>query len=299
MSFGQKVSRTIFFSVWAVFMTALTYVLGSVALKVLRHTIGRLGYWSLCATITALLFAAQANPLAIAFLSLVVLIGFFTELEDLHLSFMVSAFFTLLLNSLIAGGAVALWISRVGPKWSQTVQATLESLFKPLVSLNASLQINYADVMVQLPSVLLILWIVAIYLSVLLESRLNSVDPKPLDGGAPTMRQQLADLRLPDGVVWLFIGALLGAFGGFDVRGLEAVSVNILNVSFVLFFFQGIAVVAKFFEKLRMGSFWQFVFMLLIVVHLFLFVSLVGLTDYWMDFRTRMNKRTTEFNRET
>ncbi len=113
------------------------------------------------------------------------------------------------------------------------------------------------------------------------------------------MRQQLADLRLPDGVIWLFIGALLGAFGGFEVRGVEATSVNILNVSFVLFFFQGIAVVAKFFEKLRMGSFWQFVFMLLIVVHLFLFVSLVGLTDYWLDFRTRLNKRTTEFNRET
>lgn len=280
-------------------MTALTYILGAVGLKVLRHKLGRVGYWGLCTTISVALFLIPAKPLAIAFFSLVVLMGVFSELEELHLSFTLSAAFTLLLNSLIAAGAVALWVSRIGPKWVTMVQSTMESLLEPVTKLNANLQINIPDLMWQLPSIILIMWMGAIYVAVLLEGRLSAIEmPKP-EGEQPlTMRQQLAQLRMPDTVVWLFILSLLGSFGSFEVKGLQAVSANVLNVSFVLFFFQGIAVVSKFFEKLRMGAFWQFLFMVLIVVHLFLFVSLVGLADYWADFRARLDKRTPEFNSE-
>jgi len=298
MAMAHKVSRIIFYSVWAVLMTALTYILGAVGLKVLRQKLGRSGYWALCAWISAILFFLPAKPLAIAFFSLVVLMGVFSELEELHLSFTLSAGFTLLLNALIAAGAVALWVSRIGPKWVAMVQSTMESLLEPVTKLNASLQINVPDLMMQLPSIILILWMGSIYVAVLLESRLNGQPEKAADAEQATMRQQLAQLRLPDAVVWLFILSLLGAFGSFDVKGLQAVSANVLNVCFVLFFFQGIAVVGKFFERLRMGAFWQFVFMVLIVVHLFLFVSLVGLADYWADFRARLDKRTPEFNSE-
>ncbi len=280
-------------------MTALTYILGAVGLKVLRQRLGRLGYWGLATAISTSLFALNAKPLAIAFFSLAVLMGVFSELEELHLSFTLSAFFTLLLNALIGAGAIALWVSRIGPKWTSMVQGTMESLLEPLAKINANIQINYSDLMVQLPSIVLILWMGAIYVAVLLEGRLTSMEPGKVEPAHPSMRLQLTQLRMPDPVVWLFILSLLGAFGGFEVRGLAAVSANVMNVSVVLFFFQGIAVVARAFERLRMGSFWQFIFMVLIVVHLFLFVSLVGLMDYWLDFRARLDKRTPEYKRET
>lgn len=297
---GQQITRTIFYTVWAVLMTALTYILGAVGLKVLRQKLGRTGYWSLTTALSVGFFALGAKPLAIAFFSLVVLMGVFSELEELHLSFAVSAFFTLLLNLLIGAGATALWVSRIGPKWTAMVQSSLEALLQPLAQINSHIQINYADLMMQLPSIVLILWMGAIYVAVLLEGRLTASQPvvAPAGEAYPTMRQQLAQLRMPDPVVWLFILSLLGSFGGVEARGVQAISANVLNVTFVLFFFQGIAVVAKFFERLRMGSFWQFVFMVLIVVHLFLFVSLVGLMDYWVDFRARLDKRTPEYNRE-
>ena len=280
-------------------MTALTYILGAVGLKVLRQRLGRLGYWSLTTGISAVLFGVNAKPMAIAFFSLVVLMGVFSELEELHLSFSLSAFFTLLLNALIGAGSIALWVSRIGPKWTVMVQSTLESLLAPLSKINANIQINYADLMMQLPSIVLIMWMGAIYVAVLLEGRMMSMEPGKPEPVLPSMRQQLLALRMPDAVVWLLILSLLGTFGGFELKKLAAVSANVMNVAFVLFFFQGIAVVAKFFERLRMGSFWQFLFMVLIVVHLFLFVSLVGLIDYWLDFRARLDKRTPEYKRET
>jgi hypothetical protein len=106
----------------------------------------------------------------------------------------------------------------------------------------------------------------------------------------PSFRSQLADVRMPDVCIWIFIASLLFAFGGFGNKALHAVAVNAMNVTLVLFFFQGTAVTMRFFAKIRMGWFWQTVFMVLIVLHLFLFVSLVGLLDYWFDFRTRFAK---------
>ncbi len=281
-------------------MTALTYVLGSVSLRILRAKHGRAIYWAWSGLIAlAFCLSAKTLPLGIAFLSLVILVGVFCELEELGLNFLWSAFFTLLISSLISGGAFALWVSRVGPKWLSQILAGIDSLLKLLPQMGNNMQIQAMDLVLQIPSIALILWMSSLYLAVLLEGRLEPAKKTATENAErPTMRAQLMQLRMPDVVVWGFILALLGAFGGFDKNIVEPVSINVLNVSFVLFFFQGIAVVARFFERLKMGPFWQLIFMVLVIVHLFLFVSLLGLIDYWFNFRARLDKRPQEFNSE-
>lgn len=276
-------------------MTALTYVLGGVSLKILRRRLPRLGYWGLGLVLSAGLFAGGLKMLALAFFSLVLLIGVFAELEEMEFSFGWSSFFTLAINSLLAAGGFAFWVYLTGPKWSQSVLGYLEAMFKPLSEMNPQFQIKYFELMLVLPSIVMILWMGALYLSILLERRLSGEG----DSEEPPMRRQLAEFRLPDAAVWIFIGSLLGSFGGFGNRLVEAVAANVLNVCFMLFFLQGIAVVTRFFEKIRLAPVWQTLFMVLIVVYLFMFVSVIGLADYWFDFRARLAKRTEEFNRET
>ena len=242
------------------------------------------------------LLGLKANVLAAAFFSLVVLIGVFAELEDVGLNFMVSASFTLLINSLVGAGVFALWVSRAGQKWDQAIIQFLESSLRPLSALSPQFQINYHDLFVQLPSIILILWASALYLAVFLEVRLNG--GQPTSAHSAEMRASLAEFRLPDPVVWTFTLALLGAFGNFSSASVEALSINALNVCSLLFFFQGIAVVARAFAAMRMGPVWQFFAMLIIVLHLFVVVSFLGLLDYWLDFRLRLAKRAEQFNRE-
>lgn len=274
-------------------MTALTYILGAASLRLLRRKAGRGIYWGLTAAISVGLYVAQFKGLSIAYFSLVLLMGVFDELEELGLSFNLSAFFTLVINSLVGTGAFLFWISMVGTKWSQIVLNLIEEVLKPIENYNPGLQIKYFDLMLQLPSVVLILWMAAIYLAVLLESRLLK------ENGKFFSVEQLKGFRVPDVVVWAFIAALLGKFGGFAPSTVEAISANALNMSFMLFFFQGIAVVTRSFEKLRMNLIWQTLFTVLIVVYLFLFVSVLGLMDHWFDFRSRLSKRTEEeFERE-
>ncbi len=291
--------RLILFTAWAVIMTALTYVLGAPALKVLRRRLGRAGYWALTTAIAASLVALGGTLLGVAFYSLSVLVGVFEEFEEIGLSFTVSAFFALLINALLSAGAFALWVYSVGPRWSQTVTEFLQTTLKPVFELNPHLQIGYQDLMGQLPSVALILWMISIYVAVLLEGRLlMGKDTAAPVQTWPAMRPQLAALRLPDFCVWIFIVSLLGAFGEFELKVLQSLSINVLNVCIVLFFFQGIAVVAKFFESLRLGMVWQVLFMTIVVLQLFLFVSVLGLLDFWLGFRARIQKRAGEFKRE-
>jgi hypothetical protein len=297
MAMAQRALRFILFSVWAVFMTGLTYILGAASLKVLRRRLTRLQYWALTTAISIGLYFAHAKLLALSFFSLVVLMGVFDEFEEMGFSFPVSGFFTLLINSLLSAGAFALWTVFTGPNWNQVIVSSLEVGLKPLGEINPHFQVNYSDLMLQLPSVAIIMWTISIYVAILLEARLSTGEMAPTNP-LPSLRPQLAVFRLPDAVVWIFIASILGSFSSFGPHAVEALAVNVMNICMVLLFFQGIAVVAKFFESVRMGAFWQFLFMVVLVVQLFLFVSLLGLLDYWLDFRSRLTKRTESFNRE-
>lgn len=270
-------------------MTALTYVLGAPSLKVLRHHMGRWKYWGLTLCLAAGIWAAKAPMLAVSFVSLVILMGLFTEFEDMGLGLMPSAFCTLLVNGLLGAGGFALWVYSKGPQWSQVLLEAVETALKPLNQISPKVQLNFFDLMLQLPSIVIIMWMIAIYVAVLMEDRLRFPEPAGVEA-RPLFKSQLRDVRMPDACMWIFIGSLLGAFGEFHNRAFEAISVNAMNVCLVLFFFQGAAVTMKIFAKIRMGWFWQMLFMFLIVVHLFLFVSLIGLLDFWFDFRTRLAK---------
>ena len=279
--------RHLFYGVWAVFMTALTYILGAASLKILYRTGGRWVFWGVSLALTGALFALQFKLLGLAFFSLVALVGVFSELEEMGLGLNISAFFTLVINALIAAGTFVFWIWMTGPKWSQNLLSMVETTLKPLELYNPGVQLKYYDLMLQLPSVVIMAWMAALYLAIMLESRLTA-----------TMSDQLKDFRVPEAGVWIFILSLLGKFGGFVGPVAEATAANALNVCFMLFFFQGIAVVSRFFEKMRLGAVWQMLFTVLIVVYLFLFVSVLGLADHWIDFRSRLAKGTEEFKRE-
>lgn len=279
-------------------MTGLTYVLSAPALKVLRRRLGRGWYWAFVTVLSGTLVVAHATPLGILFFSMGTLIGVFEEFEDMEFSLVASSFFTLLINTLLGAGAFAFWVSVTGPKWMQILVAAADESLSVFGTLPPLLQTNAHDVVTLAPSSVIMTWMVSIYIAVLLEGRLSTGDwavvPK-----APSLRPQLVRLRMPDAVVWIFIAAIVGRF--VNLAGMPAalsvISANVIRICGLLFFFQGVAVVYRFVERLRLSAFWQGLFLFVAVVQV-LFVSLIGLLDYWMDFRTRMTKRAQDFNRK-
>jgi hypothetical protein len=284
---------------WSIAMTAVTLVLGGVPLKALRRGLGRWPYLALGFGTSAGLYTANLKFLGVAYLSLVILIELFSEWEDLQLSLIASAFFSLLINTLLSGAGLAIWISQTGANWSQVLQDRLTEWLKPAVDLSPSLQLNAYDVLLQIPSIVIVVWLAVLYLAVLLERRLTppfKAEETPARNGK--FLAELNSINLPTGVVWVFVLALAGAFGESGIANLQAVSVNVLNVCLMLFFFQGLAIIFRFFQVFRVGFIWQALLMVIVIGQLFLLVSLLGIVDHWVDFRTRLSKRREEMNKE-
>ena len=166
-----------------------------------------------------------------------------------------------------------------------------QNLFKSAeVFLNESLkqaqiEIQVTQLVYQVPSVVLVLWMLALYASVMLEGRIRIAPHKP-----SLFRAELFHFRAPGWMVWLFIASLLPAFGGYGPTWVQAIFTNILNISIAVFFFQGLGVIHQVLIFLRVGLFWQVLLVLFLVVQLFMFVSCLGLADYWLDFRTKLIK---------
>lgn len=100
------------------------------------------------------------------------------------------------------------------------------------------------------------------------------------------------DFKLPDVVVWVTLFAALFSEFSFGQKIFETISVNLLILAAVAFFFQGITVVEFMVRFYRFGLFTRTLTYLLIVLQLAPFVVFVGFVDYWADFRMLVRKKT-------
>ncbi|AGH94251.1 DUF2232 domain-containing protein [Pseudobdellovibrio exovorus] len=99
------------------------------------------------------------------------------------------------------------------------------------------------------------------------------------------------EFRLPDFAVWLTLFAILFTVENFGFKPLQTVGINWLVVASVGLFFQGLTVIEFMIRFYRLGLFTRTAIYLLIVLQLAPFVVLVGLVDYWADFRKLVRKK--------
>lgn len=282
----SRFPKAFLLTVWSVMMTALTAVIGAAPLRGLRGYAGPVTYWILVTGFAGALFAFHVYALAVGFLGLGFLVGIFSEVEETDHSSGWSAFFAILLTSLIGLGAMALWVGSIGRDWYGQLLTLMELPITQLTQLNADIQLTAEDLLMQVPSAIVILMLFGLYIAILFEKRtLRWVGEKP------SKKRNLTTFRVPDLLIWVFLAAMLGAFFDHEVRWLEVVSVNILNVSLVLYFFQGLAVIADAFARLKVGLLWQILGYALLIFQLFVVVCVIGIADFWFEFRNRWSKK--------
>lgn len=275
---------------WAFVLTALTYFLGAGPLRAVRSQLGRGFFWSFVFLLSLVSFligtlgtgseASLFMWIGASFLSLSILLGLFSEFEESGLSFDLSAAFSILILSFLSLGATGILFWMRGPSLFTKAKNFLEQSLK-----GAQLELPVDQLIYQIPSVVIILWMLAIYSGVLLEGRIRLGVHKP-----SLFRAELFQFRAPGWAVWIFIACLLPAFGGFGPKWLQVIATNVLNVSIAVFFFQGLGIIHQVLIFMRVSLFWQIILVLFLVLQLFLFVSCLGLADYWLDLRTKLIK---------
>ncbi len=108
--------------------------------------------------------------------------------------------------------------------------------------------------------------------------------------GEEELEVPLTQWHNPEWVIFLFLAA--GFLLLVPVSLVRLVSLNLLLILGFLYFFQGLAVLAAFFERFHLPWFLRLMGYLMAFMNpLFLLVMLVGLLDLWLDFRRLQQPR--------
>lgn len=287
--------RVPFLIFWAVTLSAFTAILGATPLRVLRRIVGQGPFWLICVCLIGLSVGLSWHSFALIFGVNTILVGCFSEFEERDFSLRQAAGFAIFITALLLSSGVYIWSALVGKMWFTQIVSIVESLLVRAQTMNMELlkEITAQDIVMQLPSAVFIYMIIALGLSLILESRASRLASAPMG-----LREKLTNFSAPDVVVWVFIVSLLGTFAKFGLKPVEVISINALNICLVIYFFQGLAVLGTYFEASRISATWRVLWVLLLVIQLPVLMSLLGLVDYWADFRKALVKRAAQLKKK-
>ena len=100
-------------------------------------------------------------------------------------------------------------------------------------------------------------------------------------------------------MIWVLFPSVLGAFWQGVNHTVSVIATNMLNILAVIYFLQGFAILGKYFETFKVGYFWRIIWIVLFTFQLFLILALVGVIDFWADFRKHIVKRGTELKKKS
>lgn len=288
----RRLFASLVLTLWSILLTALTGVLGGVPLRGLRLAAGPSGYWVLTILAAAGMVLVGWPMLGLLYLSLVMVVGLFSELEERGYALVSGGIWAVVITSLMLAGGFALWVSHQGPTWQTRVINQVESYLAAIPGWAERVGIEAKDLLLQVPSLVVVVLTLGLFLALLFQRRVTAIS----GGRGPTHR--LNRFAVPDLFIWVFILSLAGTFLTARTGWIYPLSINFLNISAVVLFLQGLAVVHSGFEFFRVSWFWQMLLLLVLVTQLFVLVSLLGLVDFWADFRTRLAKRSERMDRE-
>ncbi len=146
--------------------------------------------------------------------------------------------------------------------------------------------LNQTDILIYVPSMVIFLSILSLVVSLLFEKKVSNWMHVRIP-----FRRSLIGFQVPEFVIWFFIFSLLGSFMKENAPLVWKISVNVLYVSTLAYFFQGLAVILKYFHVFRLSIFWRVTITLLLILYLPFLLSLIGVLDYWIHFRGDFIKR--------
>ncbi len=265
-------------AVTSVLGVALSYAflfLAALPIRYLRLTFGRKTFLLTTTVSLAALLGLGFWTMAVQYGSICLLIGFYRELEEKSVSIFLSAAVAVLATM----GAYVFAIFGYAQLTNTNLPKFLAEEAKPLlIQIQQVPQFKEAtldSVLWYLPSMFVITMMFILFVSL-------TVTRVPM---SRHQRYAMRMFRLPDWTVWVFIGSLGAAFVQIGVDWLPLVAKNILVVTLAAYFFQGIAVFTYFLDRLRIFGLWRFLAYFLAFFQLFIFISGLGLLDYWFDFR--------------
>jgi hypothetical protein len=249
-------------------------------------------YWTsgVVITVASLFLFPGAVIYAFLFFSLWVTIGLYQEFEEQGRG----TFWTALFSVALGSSLVILGPSVVAHFLHLDLPALLKDSFEELlrqISSGKSLKdlgVSAEGIVGQIPSMVVVVHVMSLAFALMLDRRMAQLFGLKYERIASAMK--LLEFRVPDFLIWISMFSFLFSFVKVGPEWTSVVALNVFNVMMGIYFFQGLAVLEVSFLAFRIGSFVRLLVYVLVVGQLFFLLSVVGVIDYWVDFRRRMKK---------
>ncbi len=291
MKKSASIQKYITISSLSILLSIFTVILGAPLLRVLRQTYGPLVFWCTGSFVIGAAWLLNAQPLAIFLGAVWMTLGAYSEFEVKGLGWWKSGVLSVFFGACFTGFTINEAFRANGINTYAEIRKLIVDFLSPIQQLNPTLKLD-ADILIQQsPSAIACMLILAIGLGLIFERRVFSWLKLPHDKIASQLK--LLEYRLPEYFIWVAMTAFLLTMVSFGGKAIAILSVNIVNVAVVLYFFQGLAVLEVFLDSMKAGAFTRFLAHIILIGQLFLVVSIVGLIDYWVDFRVRIQRMKT------
>ncbi|MEK2689454.1 DUF2232 domain-containing protein [Bdellovibrio sp. GT3] len=274
----------------SILLSMMTVVFGAPLLRVLRQTYGPWAFWILGLLVTGASWLLNAQPLAMFIGSVWMTLGVYNELEQRGFGWWKSGILSVLLGTGAASISLYGAFKVNGINTYAEVQKLVEQFTEQVQKMNPAVKLDASVLMQQVPSAIAITLILALGVGLIFERRVFSWLNLPREKIASQLN--LLEYRLPDFFIWVAMTAFLLTMVSFGGKAIAILAVNIVNVALVLYFFQGLAVLEVCLNSMRAGTFTRVLVYIILVGQLVLVLSVIGLIDYWLDFRSRIRKMT-------
>lgn len=291
MSDQQKRTQGLLLAGLTVFLSAITMVLGAVPMQTLYLKSGPRRFFLTMSLLVAVSVAIGWLPLSLTIASLATLIFAFNWLNQRGKSLFFSGLSAVTAASFVGFSGIQAWLVKSGQSFKELVKEPVDQFLAQFSAVNGGgNQMVANDLIAQIPSGVVIFLIASLAIALFFEERMAKFFRIQL---LKSRRMSFITLRLPDVFFWLLLGAVLATFLQVDwPETVRHVGSNVLNVLLVLYFFQGLAIVSVFFDTYRVSPLWRAIWYVFLILQLFLFVSCIGVVDFWFDFRQKLQKKT-------
>lgn len=288
-----EIAKYVFLVAATATVTALMLFMGAPMLRALRNHYGSVIYWVSGVLVSVAIGSVMpaVGMFVLILFSLWVTVGCYQEFEERgHASFWTAAL-SVAAGSLIILEGSHLWANSLGLDLASEFKSNLEIIAQQLSTSGKKLSdygISAESIMGQIPSMVIGLEMTCLAFALMFGRRTAALMGLQFERVASEMR--LLEFRVPDFAIWITMFSFLLSFMSIKPEWISTVSTNVFSVMMGFYFFQGLAVLETGFLVFKVGNVMRFLTYLLVVGQLLFLLSVVGIIDYWVDFRRRIKR---------
>lgn len=265
------------------FFTFFTFFAGAPFWRVFRKETSALLYYAITTVIVVGLWQMNLAYFSALIGSLFLIVGLQYDLEKKIKNPLYNGLVVILINVLFLASCYSVWIFQ-HPSFDAVEFVTTAITQLPQLK---QVSIDPKVIVSQMPSVVLVIMILTLASAIIFENRVNAWFGIL---SQQTFRGSLLTFAVPDFFVWIALASFLASFIKVQNHLVNVIGTNVLNVMYILYFLQGIAVAEVCFKVFRVGQFLRVVAYFLLLTQAFIVISVVGFIDYWINFRSRFAK---------